>query len=56
MSYKILLKLSFFHIEKVFIFQILDRGFILHPGSYMRDYWNVGTSVQCAVCSVKCEV
>lgn len=23
------------------ILQILDRGFILHPGSYMRDYWNV---------------
>merc|ERR1719483_1795196 len=21
--------------------KILDRGFILHPGSYMRDYWNV---------------
>ena len=35
------------------ILQILDRGFILHPGSYMRDYWNVMdiTVVSCSMVS-----
>ena len=38
---------------KYYIFQILDRGFILHPGSYMRDYWNVMdiTVVSCSMVS-----
>ena len=39
--------------ENISILQILDRGFILHPGSYMRDYWNVMdiTVVSCSMVS-----
>ena len=35
------------------LFQILDQGFILHPGAYMRDFWNVMdiTVVTCALIS-----
>jgi hypothetical protein len=34
-------------------FQILDQGFILHPGAFMRDFWNVMdiTVVCCALIS-----
>ena len=33
--------------------QILDQGFVLHPGAYMRDFWNVMdiTVVSCALTS-----
>ena len=33
--------------------QILDQGFILHPGAYMRDFWNIMdiTVVSCALTS-----
>ena len=35
------------------MFQILDQGFILHPGAYMRDFWNFMdiTVVSCALIS-----
>ena len=35
------------------VFQILDQGFLLHPGAYMRDFWNVMdiTVVSCALTS-----
>ena len=35
------------------MFQILDQGFILHPGAYMRDFWNIMdiTVVSCALTS-----
>ena len=35
------------------LFQILDQGFILHPGAFMRDFWNVMdiTVVSCALTS-----
>ena len=35
------------------IVQILDRGFVLHPGSYLRDYWNIMdiTVVSCSMVS-----
>ena len=33
--------------------KILDLGFVLHPGSYMRDFWNFMdiTVVSCALIS-----
>jgi hypothetical protein len=33
--------------------KILDQGFILHPGAFMRDFWNVMdiTVVSCALTS-----
>ena len=36
-----------------YCFQILDQGFILHPGAFMRDFWNVMdiTVVSCALTS-----
>ena len=24
----------------LFIFQMIDLGFVLHPGAYLRDFWN----------------
>ena len=35
------------------VFQILDQGFVLHPGAYMRDFWNIMdiTVVSCALTS-----
>ena len=27
------------------LFQILDLGVILHPGSYLREFWNIMDAV-----------
>ncbi len=37
-----------------FPFQIVDQGVILHPGSYLREFWNIMdmTVVSCAVSSM----
>lgn len=29
----------------IFVFQIIDLGVILHPGSYLREFWNVMDAV-----------
>ena len=35
------------------LLQMLDLGFVLHPGSYLRDFWNFMdiTVVTCALIS-----
>ena len=40
-------------LSALLLFQILDQGFILHPGAFMRDFWNVMdiTVVSCALTS-----